>query len=1289
MKKKTLLISGLLLLGAAAGVTSYAVAQSSFGVVTLAEGDEADADVDTWISPAILSPADGAVVGSNVGVSSVYAQFNGGGDRGYSVTTAAGLDILVKRDGEVIKTIPANDKSQVYMDRNWITRMIINFGETLTEPGVYTVEVPKRALETEAFDENGSSIVANEAFSWSFTIKPALSYTVSPRQGSEVSVNQLANFTLTYEEGTEVKVNKGTPTLYKFYANKATEQTTYTVAAEGNVVTLTAVNPAGIATSTRTIAQEYDYLVLPAGLLTLTKGATSYTSDEVTIGNYAPRVISASDFKIYPDPSTPGLTIDDLKVVTVELAEGFKAANLNPLATATAFTVYPSPVYASYAYQYAFKSISEDGRTIVGEMKSATSTNTFTNTTQYCQAGPTVIRFAANQVVAESGAKNAQIDLAGWDLKGIEYAPFYASTPSENSVVTSINGLTLAFPQLVKVENADAEITLSFDGNVVKTVKAGATTTTAAQATGAGNRTVAYANLFKDDNNANFTAPGVYTFSVPAGAYKQVGTEYVNEAKEFSVYIGQNYEGVVKYPVPATYTGTSSNWQCTPAAGSDLTELTSLTLTYPVGTQIELLDGYQYKLQTGGACVTSISYALNNSQSAYPTVKSTDIWGKAEVKDNEIVFTLSNPYRTASPANRATCLTIPGGVFIARIPNGEGGYDVYPNKELDSYYQPLNMVKGRLATPFTKADGAADLQYLGEADGPNYILNDQLSSIIYTGYEPLYPAAVAPKATLTNEDGDVVAEYKGAEPTESLRLSSYNVEFTTTTDLSQLERGIYTFTIAAECLQGGSSTAGSTLATLNKSAFSYELMTLEVNSDVTPATGTEVEGLSEIDIVYNGVSIALADTDIKPTVYYQEKITEGVFAGDMQDIDITTEGYTVEVKYGGSVIEGELDPDEYAINTLAGDDEMGLSNVSAKIVITPALTEEKTYYVHIPAGMLKLETVCGSPSMDLTYNVVAPKTVAFDSAVKRNFPAAEECSLSETYGAMYNHPFGMAAIEISAAQGVTVNTECTEKVQLYYEGTLLAEVGTGTPDESGDGTGIYSTGIGGMDDGVIEWGTTNTYMIMFNPAAPDQFKQLGKYTLKVPEGAFLLNEVPVAAGELNYTLVADKSSWDYSFTPEEGSSLDGATSIVLTIDGVQFVDAEKNCATLVDPEGNTVPWQSAYAGYADGKYNTVQWLIKTGFNDWKGGFYTFTLKAHTVAINGWADEIDPQFPEEDITILYNGATGVSLVGVDVADSYTVYTVDGKAVLVNGTLEQVAELSNGLYIVNGKKALLRK
>ena len=48
-----------------------------------------------------------------------------------------------------------------------------------------------------------------------------------------------------------------------------------------------------------------------------------------------------------------------------------------------------------------------------------------------------------------------------------------------------------------------------------------------------------------------------------------------------------------------------------------------------------------------------------------------------------------------------------------------------------------------------------------------------------------------------------------------------------------------------------------------------------------------------------------------------------------------------------------------------------------------------------------------------------------------------------------------------------------------------------------------------------------------------------------------------------------------------------------------------------------------------------------------------------------------------------------MLGLDAADSYTVISLDGKVLVRGGNADALLNLNEGLYIINGKKVLLRK
>ncbi|MDE6811417.1 MAG: hypothetical protein K2J15_03615, partial [Muribaculaceae bacterium] len=545
---------------------------------------------------------------------------------------------------------------------------------------------------------------------------------------------------------------------------------------------------------------------------------------------------------------------------------------------------------------------------------------------------------------------------------------------------------------------------------------------------------------------------------------------------------------------------------CTP--GEEISELNTLTITYPEGAKVELLPNWKNAMSNGGAGTLNATALLKDPVTSTPTVNSGYNWGSVVAEGNKVTFTLSNPYRLATAPNFGTAMYVPQGVFTVTISEGEDA-GVYPNANIIACYQPLAMYQGRLGVIATDATGRADIQYLTEDD--NFILSDALDHIIYTGYQALYPANTKPEAELIDIDtNEVIANYTGAAPAESLYLNSLSIDFTPVADdaekVAALGDGSYKFVIKAETIQAGSATSA-TLKTFNDKDFTYELNTLKTAMNVSLENGMTIDELSSLTLSFDNVQLIALNPEIKPVVYWKKLRTEGVWAGEgiYDDIDITTEGYQVELKVEGM-------PEEATV--AAGDDDFGIANAKAELVITPAITTPEKYYVHIPAGAMLLQGVVKSPSVDLEY--VVEEMVAPEDFFTPVLPESYEFDLTQSAGAEEGEALGMAQILLAAPAGATMVADSEAKVQLQYGGETIAEIGI-FGEDSEDMVGIVdmSTSQGGA------------YMFSFSGTAEEKFLQAGEYKVIIPAGLFTLTTQEegsaavtkaVKAGELTYTM---------------------------------------------------------------------------------------------------------------------------------------------------------------------------
>ncbi|MDE5552565.1 MAG: hypothetical protein K2I91_05120, partial [Muribaculaceae bacterium] len=114
-------------------------------------------------------------------------------------------------------------------------------------------------------------------------------------------------------------------------------------------------------------------------------------------------------------------------------------------------------------------------------------------------------------------------------------------------------------------------------------------------------------------------------------------------------------------------------------------------------------------------------------------------------------------------------------------------------------------------------------------------------------------------------------------------------------------------------------------------------------------------------------------------------------------------------------------------------------------------------------------------------------------------PESPTFTMRQSYGGMY----GMAAISLISPKEVTLNMDSEETVKLYYGETLIGEAGT----KMTDGSGIANMSVSLMaDDGLLEWETPNIWVIMFDDSRPQSMREVGDYSVVIPEGLFLYKE---------------------------------------------------------------------------------------------------------------------------------------------------------------------------------------
>ncbi|MDE6295202.1 MAG: hypothetical protein K2M03_03975, partial [Muribaculaceae bacterium] len=304
-------------------------------------------------------------------------------------------------------------------------------------------------------------------------------------------------------------------------------------------------------------------------------------------------------------------------------------------------------------------------------------------------------------------------------------------------------------------------------------------------------------------------------------------------------------------------------------------------------------------------------------------------------------------------------------------------------------------------------------------------------------------------------------------------------------------------------------------------------------------------------------------------------------------------------------------------------------------------------------------------------------------------------SYTTSYMYEVNNGQGMGAVVLSAPKGLKLNTDCQAAVELMCDGKSVATI----TKYSGEEAQVHDVTVNYFDDGLIDFGSgRSSWLFVFAEDKSDVLLKAGHYTMKVPSGLFMYEDNIIGAGSLEYDYQGDiKIDYSYTVTPESGSEFTTDSPIrqvTITVGGyLRMLSYAYTPGALYGPDGNALTFESRRAVVTG---NQLTWKFNESRSNpvkWEAGEYTFKLPRNTININCWEDVgIEPDFPEEDINVLYilkDDITGVAVSGIERADSYTVYTLDGRAIAVDASSDVLLTLPDGIYIINGKKAHLTR
>lgn len=197
----------------------------------------------------------------------------------------------------------------------------------------------------------------------------------------------------------------------------------------------------------------------------------------------------------------------------------------------------------------------------------------------------------------------------------------------------------------------------------------------------------------------------------------------------------------------------------------------------------------------------------------------------------------------------------------------------------------------------------------------------------------------------------------------------------------------------------------------------------------------------------------------------------------------------------------------------------------------------------------------------------------------------------------------------------------------------------------------------------------------------------GIYEVEVPAGFFVLGESGNDTNEamtIYYEIAEPQAELVVTVNPAGGEVTEIPAKIILTAEDRETANFDSAATpTLTDDKSNSYPV------HLDLDYslpwNQVVLILDNGAIS-EAGTYTLTLPAGAIYGN---DETDTFTKDMVITYTIATASGIDAIVANAGGKVDVYTINGTNVLRNADAAAVKALNNGLYIINGKKIVIRK
>ncbi len=197
----------------------------------------------------------------------------------------------------------------------------------------------------------------------------------------------------------------------------------------------------------------------------------------------------------------------------------------------------------------------------------------------------------------------------------------------------------------------------------------------------------------------------------------------------------------------------------------------------------------------------------------------------------------------------------------------------------------------------------------------------------------------------------------------------------------------------------------------------------------------------------------------------------------------------------------------------------------------------------------------------------------------------------------------------------------------------------------------------------------------------------GTLTIEIEPGALYVSGNPTTEKTIGTWEILKEKNYTFKFTPDPSKPVADLSEVSVTIPEAKTVSVfNKNYINLRSKDYFTFSVAVPDVEVIENAAGTEGVTLKLKFNRVPTEETDYVVSFHYGAL--YIDNVQPSPSFETVYTLSKESSGVEGIQAGADGKYTVVSIDGRVIFTDGSYDRVKSLDKGIYIINGKKTIIR-